>query len=127
MATKLFIGGLAWKTDDRGLRSRFEEFGSVKDAVVIQDRETGRSKGFGFVTFEDSESANRAMSMDNGELDGRIIRVQLATERTRDSGRDFQGQGQNRRFGGENRRFGGESRGMSDRQRDDRSDERNGL
>ncbi len=82
MGAKLFVGGLAWATDDSSLRTHFETFGEVLDAKVILDRETGRSRGFGFVTFADSESANSAMqSLNGGELDGRTIRVDHATER----------------------------------------------
>jgi len=47
---KIFVGGLAWQTNEDSLRHRFSEFGSVVEVVVIKDRETGRSKGFGFVT-----------------------------------------------------------------------------
>ncbi|MCA9543593.1 MAG: RNA-binding protein, partial [Myxococcales bacterium] len=50
MSKKLFVGGLAWGTDDDSLRAAFEAFGEVTDAKVILDRETGRSRGFGFVT-----------------------------------------------------------------------------
>jgi len=58
---KLFVGGLSWDTDDAGLRSAFEEFGEVTDAKVITDRDTGRSRGFGFVTFSDTADAQAAM------------------------------------------------------------------
>lgn len=53
MAKKLFVGGLAWATTDDGLRQAFERFGQVAEAKVIMDRETGRSRGFGFVSFND--------------------------------------------------------------------------
>jgi len=49
--SKLFIGGLAWHTDDTVLRQKFTEFGTVEEAVVVKDRDTGRSRGFGFVRF----------------------------------------------------------------------------
>ena len=55
MATKLFVGGLSWGTDDNGLRAAFEDFGEVVDAKVVTDRETGRSRGFGFVTFASAD------------------------------------------------------------------------
>ena len=84
MSNKLFVGGLAWATDDAGLRSAFEEFGEVTDAKVILDRDTGRSRGFGFVTFSDSASANTAAEGMNGaSLDGRSLRVDLAQDRRR--------------------------------------------
>ena len=84
MSNKLFVGGLAWATDDNSLRNAFEEYGEVTEAKVILDRETGRSRGFGFVTFADSSSATSAVEgMNNQELDGRTIRVDVAQERSR--------------------------------------------
>ena len=67
MSNKLFVGGLSWDTDTDGLRAAFEAFGEVTDAVVITDRESGRSRGFGFVTYSDASSAKTAM----GEMDGK--------------------------------------------------------
>ena len=61
MAKKLFVGGLAWATTSEGLRKAFEEFGEVIDAKVITERETGRSRGFGFVTLADDAAAYRAV------------------------------------------------------------------
>ena len=82
MAKKLFVGGLSWNTDDNLLRESFERFGVVGDARVILDRDTGRSRGFGFVTFEDDQAAKSAMAtMDGSKLDGRNIRVNEAQER----------------------------------------------
>jgi RNA recognition motif-containing protein len=82
MSKKLFVGGLAWATDDNGLKTAFEEFGTVSDAKVILDRDTGRSRGFGFVTFEDDASATRAVEeMHEKELDGRQLNVSEARER----------------------------------------------
>ena len=82
MSSKLFVGGLAWATRDDTLRSHFEQCGEVTDAKVIMERDTGRSRGFGFVTFADEASANKAKDELNGtELDGRSIRVDSATER----------------------------------------------
>ncbi|CAD0024965.1 unnamed protein product [Aureobasidium pullulans] len=59
--SKLFIGGLAWHTDDVALRSKFEEFGAVEEAVVVKDRDTGRSRGFGFVRFSNEDEADAAI------------------------------------------------------------------
>jgi RNA recognition motif-containing protein len=82
MSKKLFVGSLSWDTNDSGLRAAFEKFGAVDDAVVINDRETGRSRGFGFVTFADAEAADEAIRSLNGtELDGRNINVNEAKER----------------------------------------------
>lgn len=87
---KIFVGGLSWNTTDTLLREAFEEFGTVVEAKVIYDRETDRSKGFGFVLFGNGDDAERAMYKMNGtDLDGRTIRVDWATEKSRDDrGRD---------------------------------------
>jgi len=101
---KLFIGGLAWHTDENTLRSKFEEFGTVSEAVVVKDRDTGRSRGFGFVRFEDESHAEAAIaSMNNVEFDGRTIRVDKASERTGGGGGGGFGGGR----GGYNSRGGG--------------------
>ena len=79
---KIFVGGLSWGTNTEGLKSAFEQFGSVSDAIVVTDRDTGRSRGFGFVTFENSEDAEKAIEeMNNSELDGRRLNVNQARER----------------------------------------------
>ncbi len=81
MANKLFVGGLSWDTDDRSLREAFESIGEVTDAKVITDRDTGRSRGFGFVTFASSGDANRALQeMDGAMVDGRSVRVNEAND-----------------------------------------------
>ncbi len=81
---KLFVGGIAWGVDDKMLREHFEKMGPVLEARVIYDRETGRSRGFGFVTFEHDEDAERAKNEMNETLhEGRIIRVNDAIRRTR--------------------------------------------
>ena len=87
MSKKLFVGGLSWNTDDEGLRQAFERFGEVDEARVITDRETGRSRGFGFVTLQDSEAAMSAISaMDGTDLDGRTIKVNEAQDKPRGGG-----------------------------------------
>jgi cold-inducible RNA-binding protein len=76
---KLFVGGLAWKTNDAGLRQAFERFGEIAEAKVILDRDTGRSRGFGFVTFSNDDEANTAVTeMDGATLEGRTIKVNEA-------------------------------------------------
>ena len=73
---KLFVGSLAWATNDDTLRDHFAACGTVASAKVITDRDSGRSKGFGFVEFETSEESAAAMEELNGrEVDGRTIRV----------------------------------------------------
>ncbi|EYU31496.1 hypothetical protein ABFS82_07G070600 [Erythranthe guttata] len=82
MSSKLFVGGLSYGTDDHSLREAFASFGDVVDARVITDRDSGRSRGFGFVNFSSDESASSALSaMDGQQLGGRNIRVSFAQER----------------------------------------------
>jgi RNA recognition motif-containing protein len=86
MSKKLFVGSLSWDTNDHGLREAFVPFGEIIEAKVITDRGSGRSRGFGFVTFEDEEAADKAIAaLNNTELDGRTIRVDVAQERRRDT------------------------------------------
>ncbi|MCJ1242916.1 hypothetical protein MMC30_000112 [Trapelia coarctata] len=63
--SKLFIGGLAWHTDDSALRAKFEEFGQVEEAIVVKDRDTGRSRGFGFVRYGQESDADAAINAMN--------------------------------------------------------------
>ena len=103
MSNKLFVGGLAWATTDASLKEAFEPFGEVVDAKVILDRETGRSRGFGFVTFSDASSAKEAITaMDGAAIDGRNVRVNEAEERRGGGGGPRRGGG-----GGGDRRGGG--------------------
>ena len=115
MQKKLFVGGLSWSTDDDGLRQAFERFGSLSDAKVITDRETGRSRGFGFVTFDDAEDAQAAMTeMDGSSLQGRQIKVNLAEEKPRGSNRGGNGGGSRGNYGGGNGGgYGGGGRGRN--------------
>jgi RNA recognition motif-containing protein len=99
MAQKLFIGGLSFSTSTERLRETFEQAGQVESAAVVTDRDTGRSRGFGFVEMSTSEEAEQAIARFNGhELDGRQIRVEKAA-----SGGS--------RSGGSRGGFGGSSRG----------------
>jgi cold-inducible RNA-binding protein len=102
MGKKVFVGGLSWNTNDDGLRNAFEKFGDVSEVRVITDRETGRSRGFGFVTFENSDSASKAINEMNGkDLDGRTIKVNEAEEKPQ--GSRGGGGGGGHRGGGGNR------------------------
>ncbi|MBP6038346.1 MAG: RNA-binding protein [Candidatus Saccharimonas sp.] len=86
----LFVGSLAYATTDDSLKAFFETVGSVASARVITDRDSGRSKGFGFVEFEDEANNQKAIDqLDGKELDGRAIAVSVARpreERPRDGG-----------------------------------------
>ncbi|PMD39814.1 hypothetical protein L207DRAFT_401798, partial [Hyaloscypha variabilis F] len=78
----ILTSGLAWHTDENALRQKFEEFGAVEEAVVVKDRDTGRSRGFGFVRYTQEADAEAAITaMNNIEFDGRTIRVDKASER----------------------------------------------
>jgi RNA recognition motif-containing protein len=82
VSNKLFVGGLSWNTTDQDLQEAFGTFGEVTEAKVVTDRETGRSRGFGFVTFASEEdAANARREMDGATLDSRKIRVDAATPR----------------------------------------------
>ena len=84
MQDKLFVGGLSWDTDDQGLHQAFSRFGDIEEAIVIKDRDTGRSRGFGFVEMASAENAQAAISALNGHnLDGRDLTVNVAKERSR--------------------------------------------
>ena len=82
MSVKLFVGGLSFTTSNDSLRAAFARYGVVESAAVMTDRETGRSRGFGFVEMSTSEEADRALGgLNNTNLDGRNIRVDKATPR----------------------------------------------
>ena len=92
MAQKLYVGNLAYATNEESLTAAFAQYGEVVSAIVIRDRETQRSKGFGFVEMADQSCADAAMTtLDGKDLDGRKIRVNVAEERPRTSRppRDF--------------------------------------
>lgn len=94
MSQNLFIGSLAYATNDDSLKVFFETIGEVESAHVVTDRETGRSKGFGFVQFTDEANNQKAVDELNGkELDGRAINVNLARPKEDRPRRDFNGGG----------------------------------
>ncbi|CAM9317640.1 unnamed protein product, partial [Lampetra planeri] len=76
--TKIFVGGLPYHTNDASLRKYFEAFGDIDEAVVITDRQTGKSRGYGFVTMTDRGAAERACKDPNPIIDGRKANVNLA-------------------------------------------------
>jgi len=79
----IYVGNLPYSTTDEDLQAMFQEFGSVQSAKVIIDRETHRSKGFGFVEMANSDEANKAIEALNGnEIGGRQVRVNEARPRT---------------------------------------------
>ncbi|MDG2835075.1 hypothetical protein P7M40_24635 [Vibrio parahaemolyticus] len=79
---RCFVGGLAWATDDHALERAFSQYGEIVETKIINDRETGRSRGFGFVTFASEQSMKDAIGAMNGQnLDGRNITVNEAQSR----------------------------------------------
>jgi len=107
--SKLFIGGLAWHTEEATLRQKFEEFGAVEEAVVVKDRDTGRSRGFGFVRYVQEADAETAIAaMNNVEFDGRTIRVDKASDNGSRSGGFGGGRGGGSSYGGRGG-YGGQS------------------
>jgi cold-inducible RNA-binding protein len=90
MATKLFVGSLPWAVDDQQLKDLFAEFGEVTYAKVIIDRDTNRSKGFGFVEFDDADAAKKAIDKLNGsDVQGRAIVVNEARPREERPRREY--------------------------------------
>ncbi len=95
MATKLYVGNLNFQTEERDLRDLFGQHGEVVSLNIITDRETGRSRGFGFVEMADSEAARSAESaLDGSEFDGRQLKVNEAKPRNGGGG----GGGYSRRY-----------------------------
>lgn len=83
MSTKLFVGSLPWSVSDEKLKETFEKHGAVVSAKVITDRDTNRSRGFGFVEMENSSDATNAIkALNETELDGRNIVVNEAKARS---------------------------------------------
>ena len=79
MSKKLFVGNISWGVSDDQLKEAFEAFGDVEDSIILKDRATGRSRGFGFVTFSDDGAADEAVAaMHEKEMDGRALVVNEA-------------------------------------------------
>ncbi len=78
---KLFVGSLPWSISSEKLQELFAQYGEITEAIVITDRDTGRSKGFGFITFAQEADAKKALEMDGKEIEGRTIVVNVAKPR----------------------------------------------
>ena len=82
MTTKLYVGNLAFSTDEHAIQSAFSRCGAVDEVNIVMDRETGRSRGFAFVSMADVDGAQKAIADLNGQLiDGRALRVNEAQQR----------------------------------------------
>ena len=87
MNTRLYVGNLSFNTTADGVRTAFQQFGTVSDVHLVTDRETGRSRGFAFVTMGTTEEAAKAIEgMDGKTLDGRPLRVNEAEQRQQRGG-----------------------------------------
>jgi len=110
---KLFIGNLPYSVGDNELRDLFQDFGSIDDCIVITDRETRRSKGFGFVTFSNQESADKAINeMAGYDVEGRQLNVKPANPRNSGGGGGYRGGRNDGGYGGD-RGYGGGNRGYN--------------
>ncbi len=84
---KIYVGNLSFSTTEDSLRTKFEEFGQVEEVAIITDRDTGRSRGFGFVTMPSSDEATAAIeALNSVELDGRALKVNEARPRRETGG-----------------------------------------
>jgi RNA recognition motif-containing protein len=108
MYVKLFVGSLPWSIGDSELEDLFKAHGTVQSARVITDRETGRSRGFGFVEMEADDLAELIRATDGQQVGGRTIRVNEAEDRRGNGGGGRRGGGGG--GGGGNRDFGGAAR-----------------
>jgi RNA recognition motif-containing protein len=84
---KIYVGNLPWSADDSALRDFFSTVGEVHSAAVISDRETGRSRGFGFIEMENSDAEKAISELNGQEMDGRQLRVNEARDRNDRGGR----------------------------------------
>ncbi|MBK7705764.1 MAG: RNA-binding protein [Acidobacteria bacterium] len=108
MSTKLYVGNLSFRVSDDDLFEHFSQAGSVESANVVQDRETGRSRGFGFVEMASEDDANNAIAQFNGqEYDGRNMVVNEARPRENGGGGNRGGGGGRGGYGGGGNRGGG--------------------
>ena len=84
---KLYVGNFPYSIDEDQLREMFSTFGQIEDIALIKDRETGRSKGFAFITFASQQAAETALSLNGKDVDGRALKVNMAQEKESRGGR----------------------------------------
>ena len=84
---KLYVGNFPYSVDEAQLRELFSSFGQIEDIALIKDRETGRSKGFAFITFASQQAAETALSLNGKDIEGRAIKVNMAQEKESRGGR----------------------------------------
>ncbi len=83
---KIYIGNLNFSTNADTLEQHFSQFGPVADVRIIKDRETGRSRGFGFITYQDEQSVQNSLAANNTEFEGKVLRVNVANDDERTGG-----------------------------------------
>ncbi len=83
---KIYIGNLNFSTTADSLEQHFSQFGPIADVRIIKDRETGRSRGFGFITYQDEQSVQNSLAANNTEFDGKTLRVNVANDDERRTG-----------------------------------------
>ncbi len=115
---KIYVGNLSYRTSEDQLAQAFAKFGQVSSTVIVIDRATNRSKGFGFITFENAAAAQKAVEEMNGkEIDGRTVKVSIAKPP-----KEREGSGGGGRSGGRSGGFGGGRSSGGGRDRGDRGD-----
>jgi RNA recognition motif-containing protein len=83
---KLYVGNFPYSVDEDQLRGIFSQYGEISELALIMDRDTGRPKGFGFITFATQEAAEKALEQNGKDLGGRPLKVNIATNKPRNSG-----------------------------------------
>jgi RNA recognition motif-containing protein len=107
MSNKLFVGNLSFNTTENDLQAAFAAHGTVTETNLMMDRETGRARGFGFITMSSTDEAQKAIAAMNGkEIDGRALTVNVAKPREERTG----GGGGRREYGGSGGGYGGGGR-----------------
>lgn len=122
MTKKIYVGNLPFKASETEVRSLFEQYGTVDEVILVNDKRTGRPRGFGFVKMSDSAADQAISALDGKEFGGRTLRINEAQERPRESRGD---RGGDFRSGGGDFRSGGDFRG-GDRGGDFRGGDRGG-
>lgn len=83
---KLYVGNLPFSVDETQLRGIFSQYGEISELALIMDRDTGRPKGFGFITFANQQAAEKALEQNGKDVGGRALRVNIATDKPRTGG-----------------------------------------
>ncbi|MBS0358326.1 MAG: RNA-binding protein [Proteobacteria bacterium] len=91
MMNKIYVGNLPYRVTEEDVQSAFSQFGPIESVMLIKDRETGRLKGFGFVTFETESAAQDALKMDGKDFQERPLKVSMAREKTEGGDRGGRG------------------------------------